>query len=300
MSAAPGKHGAQPALLAAQVCFGLFPVFGKLAMSGVGPRALTALRIAIGSLVLCALALWKHRAAFVAARAEWKRLFACSLLGIVLNQVLFLEGMHRSSALHAGLIVCTIPVFTYVIAAAFRQERWSPRRALGIAVALAGCVWLVLARGVRGAAGGAPLVGDLLMVANCFLYSGYLVLSRPLLRTLPPLVVIAWAYLLCVPWTPLLYASTPPDYAALDGLEWASLGYVLVFPTIVAYLLIGYALARVSASTAAVYNYLQPVVAGLGAWWLLAETPSAAAGVAAALLFAGIWLVTRDERAQSE
>lgn len=301
-ASAAHSHGqarsAQPALLAAQVCFGLFPVFGKRVMLPLGPvdaRALTALRIAVGALVLCGLALSRHRGAFAAARAEWKRLLACSLLGIVLNQVLFLEGVQRSSALHAGLIVCTIPVFTFLIAAVTRQERWSARRAFGIAVALAGCVWLVLARGARGAAGSAPLTGDLLMVANCFLYSGYLVLSRPLLRTLPPLVVVAWAYLLCVPWAPLLYASAPPDYTALDGAEWASLAYVLVFPTVIAYLLISYALARVSASTAAVYNYLQPVVAGLGAWWLLSETPSAAAGVAAALLFAGVWLVTREE-----
>jgi drug/metabolite transporter (DMT)-like permease len=289
-------RSAQPALLAAQVCFGLFPVFGKLAMQEVGPRALTALRIAVGALVLGLLALLRDPRAFAAARHEWKRLLACSLLGIVLNQVLFLEGVHRSSALHAGLIVCTIPVFTYLIAASFGQERWSARRTVGIGIALAGCAWLVLARGTRGASGTAPLTGDLLMVANCLLYSGYLVLSRPLLRSLSPLVLIAWAYALCVPWAPFLYTSAPPDYAALDGLGWASLAYVLVFPTVVAYLLISYALARVSASTAAIYNYLQPLVAGLGAWWLLGETPSAAAGVAAALLFAGIWLVTRDER----
>jgi drug/metabolite transporter (DMT)-like permease len=179
----------------------------------------------------------------------------------------------------------TIPVFTFAIAVAVKHESFTWRRGIGIAVATAGALLLVLPRTER-----ANLVGNLLMLANAFCYSLYLVFSRPLLRRHPPIVVTGWVFALSVWTVPLflrapLFPASPPPRAVL------ALLLILVFPTIVAYLLNLWALARLRASTIAAYIYLQPLLSvGLGVSQL-GERPTETAALAGALILAGLGLV---------
>jgi drug/metabolite transporter (DMT)-like permease len=58
-----------------------------------------------------------------------------------------------------------------------------------------------------------------------------------------------------------------------------------------------YGLARVPASTTAVFIYAQPLIGAVGSWLVFGETPSAEMLIATACLFAGIWLVARRTEA---
>ena len=69
----------------------------------------------------------------------------------------------------------------------------------------------------------------------------------------------------------------------------------MVFPTTLAYLFNVFALSRVRASTTAVYIYAQPLGTAIAAWYLLDERVTPLMGLSAALLFPGIWLVSRGE-----
>lgn len=288
------------ALILVQVFFGLFPVFIKLASDGgrgFTPRALAAWRIAVAALVLGGLALRRDGRRTLPRRADLPRLFACGLLGIVFNQVLALEGIVRTNVVDAGLLMTLIPVFTYALAVLVGQELLRGRRAGGIALALAGAVLLALPSGegaptASGGPSGARVTGNLLIMANCASYAGYLVLARPLLARYSALTVIAWVFVLALPTLPIVAWGVP--LLPLEGSRgvWLALAYVLVFPTVLAYLLNTWALARVSASTTAVFIYLQPFIAGLGAWLAFGEGLRSAAALAALLLFGGIWLVT--------
>jgi drug/metabolite transporter (DMT)-like permease len=116
---------------------------------------------------------------------------------------------------------------------------------------------------------------------------------RGLTRRYPPLVVIAWVFALSV-WTVPLFARGVDAWPAGASPEaWASLAYVLVFPTVVAYLLNNYALARVHASTTAVYIFLQPVIAAVAGALVLGERLSPEVITASALLCAGVLMVVR-------
>jgi drug/metabolite transporter (DMT)-like permease len=293
------------ALLAVQRCFGLAPLFAKWALVPLGsfePRALAAWRIVFGAVALGALAAWKHPRALVPARADLPRLAACALLGIVLNMWLFLEGVERTGALHAGLIVVTIPVFTYALACLAGIERARPRRVLGIALALAGALVLVLERApvLAGAVAdsGGSATGNLLIVTNCLAYSGYLVVVRALLLRHPTFVVMAWIFWLSLPSVPFLLAGGAwPDAVAPRTL--LAFGYMLVFATFASYVLNAFALARVSASTVAIFIFLQPLVAGAAGVGLLGERITAPVAGAALALLAGIALVAFGPRADA-
>jgi drug/metabolite transporter (DMT)-like permease len=74
---------------------------------------------------------------------------------------------------------------------------------------------------------------------------------------------------------------------------WLAVLYIIVFPTAGAYFLNGWALARVSPSTVAVYIYLQPLIAFAAAPFVLGESLSYHTVIASLLIFAGVLVVTR-------
>ncbi|MEM9802286.1 MAG: DMT family transporter [Planctomycetota bacterium] len=296
--AAPGSTGSGLCALAlVQVMFGLFPVFGRLAMdpaSGFTPFAVATWRISFGAIVLglVAVAVYGERARI--ARRDVLPLLGLALLGIVLNQGFFLAGLERSTPINAGLMICLIPVFAYSIAVALGRETLRARRAAGVVVALAGSVPLFVSKGAELSSSHA--VGNALMAANAFCYAIYIVLSKPILTRMPPLVLVAWVYVLSLPFLPLfaMGETLVPEQASRGA--WMSLAYVLVFPTVVAYALNSFALARVEASTTAFFIFAQPVITAIAAWALLGETLTPALGIAAVGLFVGMALVVSRER----
>ena len=282
------------ALAAVQVCFGLFPVFGAMAMDpaeGFSSFAVATWRIAAGAVVLMVMAALTYGRRALPPRGDLPILLAFAVLGIVLNQGLFLEGLRRSTPMNAGLVICLIPVFTYAVAVVLGKERLRGARVLGVAVALGGAVPLFLSGG--GDLSAQHAVGNLLMAGNALCYAVYLVLSKPLLQRMPPLVLVAWIYVLSVPFLPVFFVgeSLAPNSASTDA--WLSLGYVVLFPTILAYALNSFALARVEASTTAFFVFAQPVITGVAAAVVLAERPTPALGIAALGLFTGMALVLR-------
>ncbi len=283
------------ALALVQVCFGLFPVFGRVAMDGFSPFAVATWRILAGALVLLGLALVVHRGSAVPERrSDWVALAAFAFLGIVLNQGLFLVGLERSTPMNAGLVICLIPVFAYGVAVLSGRETLARTRVLGVVVAFVGALPLFFSRG--GDLAGRYALGNALMAANALCYAVYLVFSKPLLKRLPPLALVAWIYVLSLPWVPFFAWNQDLVPEAATRSAWLSLAYVLVFPTIVAYALNSFALARVQASTTAFFIFAQPIITALAAWAVLDERPTAALGLAGLLLFAGMALVLHRPR----
>jgi len=281
------------ALATVQLCFGLFPVIGTLAFApgGLSPLAVGGWRIVAGSLALGILARARHGPRARPHARDIPVFVICAVLGVALNQGLFLIGLSRSTPMNAGLVMSLIPVFTFGIAALVRQERFSLTRAAGIVIALAGVTPLLFARGLGGL--GAHGLGNLLMVANSICYSCFLVLSKVLTRRYPALVIAAWSYIFSLGAAPFFAYGQVLLPAPWATTAWWSLVYILVVPTVIAYLLNMFALARVRASTVAVYVYAQPIIAGLASWWVFGERPTPAMLLGAPALFMGIWLVGR-------
>ncbi len=281
-------------LIVVQFCFGVFPIVGKIALLGFEPRAVLVWRLAVGSTVLLAIAAVRHGRAVLPAGRDLVQLFGLSLLGVIFNQLLFLEGLKRTTAVNAGLLITVIPVATTAIAVALGRELLTRRRTLGMALSVAGVVTLFLHRGAD--VGGDRLRGDLFITINAISYSFYLVLAKPVLTRLPQLVVVAWLFLfglLCVPWFARDVDWVP---AAATPEQWLALVGVLLFPTVLAYILNTIVLSRTHASTTAAYVMLQPFIsAGLGIV-LLGERPGLEVAFTAVCVLVGLWLVSLGPR----
>lgn len=278
------------ALLAVQVAFASQAVESKLAMmpralggEGIAPQAVAMVRM-LGALVF--FQGWSFAKKMPRpSLADHARLAGLSLLGIVVNQMLFLAGLARTTPTTAALLSVIIPVATAALSIVFRKEAFSYRTALGLLVAGSGVVTLTGFRNVdRGA---------LLITVNCFCYAAYLVFSRDVIRRLGAFTVVTWIFT----WGAVLFApmGLMPLVRAVPELTTRGtlfVVYVVLVPTILAYLLNAWALGKSNPTLVTVYVHLQPVLAALLAYFQLGHPVSASMGLAALLITCGVVVVS--------
>ncbi|MCA8969030.1 MAG: DMT family transporter [Planctomycetes bacterium] len=289
-SGAPAPAWGHIALVIVQFCFGLFPWIGKEAFVAFSPRVIVGWRLVVAAVFFGVIALAIHGRRVLLPPRVLLRIQVCALLGIVLNQLFFLEGLRLSTSTHAGILMASIPVVTTCIAILVRQETLVLRRAIGIVAAFSGTFLLFFGEGFDF--GRDTVRGDALMFCNVVLYSIYLVAMKPVLRTTPSLIVVAWVFVSSA-WTVPLFANREtwmPRHA--DSGAWIALAAILAFPTIIAYLFNLFALARVRASTVASYIFLQPVIAAAAGAVFLGERMTAWTMVAGVAILVGLALIT--------
>ncbi|HZI18395.1 MAG TPA: DMT family transporter [Pyrinomonadaceae bacterium] len=292
-----GRLGPHLALLAVQLIFGTWPVAGKIALRVLPSTGLVMFRVAGAAAAFLLLRRLTGRLV-VPARPDLWRLALYSLLGVVLNQFLFVKGLALSTAVNAALLGTAIPVFTLLVGAALGRERLTARASLGTAVAAAGVVYLV--DPLRADFTGGTAAGNLLLVLNTVAYGAYIALSQEVFRRYGSLTALTWVFVLgslaAVPVGGYNLARAP--LAEAGAFLWLAVVYIILVPTAGAYYLNAWALERVPPSTVAVYIYLQPLVAFATAPLLLGpeESPRAGTWVAAALIFAGVGIVTLRRR----
>src|SRR5581483_6307514 len=112
--AEPSEARIVASLVAVQVLFGALAVASKMVLPDVPPFALALCRLLAATLVLFALERALVRSPFPGWR-EVGRFAFFALLGVVLNQGLFLLGTSMTSATHAVLLIATIPAFTLLV-----------------------------------------------------------------------------------------------------------------------------------------------------------------------------------------
>ncbi len=280
------------ALISVQVLFGLFPVAGKFAFQEFGPLAVGTFRTVLaGALLLVAQRILAKRRVDIGLDGGPIALLA--LVGIVLNQGLFLIGLQWTTVTNATLIITTIPVFTYAIAVLSGRETLGPRRATGIALALAGVLWLVGLSRFETSARSA--LGDVFILFNALSYAIFLVYSKPYAQKYNPLSLTAWTFVFgAVIFLPLgLWEGIEVQAQAATRSGWLAVAFIVIGPTVLAYVLNNTALRSVPSSTVGVFIYLQPIFAASSAAWLLDERLTWKLAPAAVAVFAGVWLVVR-------
>ncbi len=285
------------ALLVVQVAFGSQAVESKVAMlpSTLGGEGIPAEALAMGRMLGGALFFQAFQLIArllprndtyppIPFREHWK-LMGLSVLGISLNQAMFLMGLRLTTPFAVMLVGATIPVVTAVLAVLMRQDVLRARTVLGLGCALAGVLTLTgIGRIDKGA---------LLVAANSIAYSLYLVLSRKIVQKYGALRVVTWLFT----WGALGFSpfGALPLWHQLPELTTRGmmyLAYIIAVPTIIAYAFNAWALARTTPTIVTIYIYLQPVVTALIAWVQLGQGVTGRTLVAGTFILTGVAIVT--------
>jgi drug/metabolite transporter (DMT)-like permease len=294
------QSGAGPhvALVAVQLIFGTWPILGKLALRVLPSTGLVAVRVTGAALAFLMLLRLRGRLT-LPCRGDLARLALYSLLGVVLNQFLYVKGLVLSTVVNATLLTTSIPIFTLLVGAALGYERLTRRAVFGTVVAASGVVLLV--DPFRASLSNGMLLGNLLLLSNMIAYGAYIAVSRDVFRRYGALTAMTWVFalgsLVALPVGGYYLAQVNPQTIGWE--VWLAVAYIVIVPTVGAYYLNAWALERVTPSTVAVYIYLQPLIAFALAPLFLgaAEQWGARHALAAALIFVGVAVVTMRRRA---
>ncbi|HYN25044.1 MAG TPA: DMT family transporter [Pyrinomonadaceae bacterium] len=286
------------ALIGVQLMFGTWPIVGKVALRSMSSTSLVALRV-VGAAVAFMLLQAKLGQLRKISRRDLAWLVLCSMLGVALNQLLFVKGVALTTVINATLLGTTIPVFTLVVSIAFGYDGISLRRTLGIALAASGVIYLV--DPLRADFSAQTNTGNLLIVASSLLYGAYIAVSRDLFKRYGALNVISWMFCIgCLVTVPVgAYALSGDNLQTAPVTVWLAVIYIILVPTVVAFYLNAWALTRVTPSTVATYIYLQPLIAFGLAPLILGETFNSRILIASLLIFAGVGVVTKRGRSRA-
>jgi drug/metabolite transporter (DMT)-like permease len=281
------------ALLLVQVLFATHYIAAKLVLREIPPRSWASIRVGGAALVLLAIVA-ATRSRLPRGPGLGRRFALFALLGVVINQVCFIEGLKRTTVVNSSLINCTIPVLTLLFALLAGRESADGRRLAALALALTGV--LVLLRVETFEFAHPLLAGDLLSLANATSFAAFLVVSKPTLEKVASLPATALLFLLGAPVIGLL--ASPEIARATPTLPSATVlalgAYIIAGPTVLAYLLNSWALRRAPSSLVALFIYLQPILAALLSVLLLGEEVTVRQVVAFALVAAGVALGVRS------
>lgn len=287
----PSPFWVHTALVAVQLAFASHHVASKIILRELAPGALSFLRAATAAVIL----LLGHLATRGVPRVPLRDvplLALSALLGIAANQVLFFEGLARTTAINASILTTTIPVFTLIASLALRREAARVGLVLGIALAALGVLYLL---GIEAfTIGGDTALGDALIVANALSYGIFLVVVGPLVRRHGALTTAVWLFVFGAFFVAPYGAPDLVEGAgAVSSSAWLLVAWVILAATLFTYVVNGWALRYAEPSIVAIYIYLQPVAASVLAVLVLGEHLAPRVVVAALLVFLGIYLVTR-------
>jgi drug/metabolite transporter (DMT)-like permease len=225
------------------------------------------------------------------SRADHARLAGLSIIGVAANQTLFLMGLRWTTPFSVSLLGATIPVFAAGLAVIFGKEKLSWRTVAGLALALLGVLSLI--------GNGSLDRGAILVALNSLSYAAYVVLSRDVVVRVGALRTVAWLFTYgALLFAPLGLLPMVAQLPALTPRGWLFTAYILAMPTIVAYWLNAWALARSSATLVTIYIYIQPLFAAVLAWAQLGHGISQRAWLAAVLILAGLGIVASRQPAK--
>ncbi|MBL7471912.1 DMT family transporter [Robertkochia sediminum] len=265
---------------------GLMPVYIK-------PYGLILLRVVGAAILFWILSIWGPK-----ERIEPKdrlRLLACAVFGMVINMLMFFKGLSLSTPINSSVIITLSPIIVFILSAILIGEKITLKRSLGILTGFAGALLLVLyGQEIRQDAPNIPL-GNSLFLINATSYAIYLVLAKPLTAKYHAITLMKWLFLIAI------FINLPITLGEFMEVQWRELpfeaiwkmAFVVIGTTFMTYLLNIYALKVLRASTIGAFIYLQPIIAIVFALMAGADTLSPLKLAAAAMVFSGVYLVSR-------
>jgi drug/metabolite transporter (DMT)-like permease len=227
-------------------------------------------------------------------KIHYKRFIICALLGIVINQLLFIKGLSMTFSIHASLLMLTTPIFITIIAAFILKEHLHKFKILGLLLGISGALVLIMARKNTGN-GSNVIWGDIFVIINAICYSCYFILVKPLMKRYSAMSVIrvlftigtfialpiCWNEFTAIPWSHYTVLST------------SILLLIVVGGTFFAYTFNLYRIKHLGASISGAYIYTQPFFATVIAMIFMNETLDIYKIIGGVFIFSGVYFVTK-------
>jgi len=279
--------------------FGSTLIASRFGIGQFEPTNYIALRLALASaLHLSIYLLGRPRRPWPRDPGLWKHAAVLGVFGTAVPMTAIVSSLQYQSAGLTSLLLTAGPAITVLMAhVSLPEERLTPRRGLGVTLALGGAL-LLAARGESGLpdVGQASPLGYGLVLLALLTGSATIVYARRFMRDYDFFDVASARVLVAtLAVAPLSTLAVGVDLRGVDAQGYLALGYAALSGTFSALIVEFYIIRRFGSTAASMPTYVIPVVATLGGTLLLGEhvTPGMLAGIA--LILAGIGLVNQPD-----
>ena len=265
-------------------------IVGQAAVASMTALDLTFWRWTLAAVPLLLLAHFAEKPDWRAVLSRWPALLLLSVLGMSGYTLLLYGALGHTSAVNAALITAANPALIVVMAIVLLGERTTRLGWLGICLGLLG-VLLVLTRGELQRALSVSLnIGELMMIGAIIVWGLYTIIARRL--GVPAItataVQVAMAAATLAPFALALNVRLPETTS-----EAWSLAYIVVFPSLGAYLFWNIALKTTPPGIAG--NYLNLIVVFTAVITVTLGTPLTPVQIGGGILvIAGVLLTGRN------
>lgn len=277
------------ALILASSIWGVNNSVMKLTLLTVPVFSLALIRFGTASFIL--LPFVKDQLAI--AKKDRKLLILSALCGVSLNIAFFFWGIKLTSALNAGIIVASLPIFTLLFASFFLKEKVSKNLILGGTLAVVG-ISIIVGRDLASLGLSFSPLGDFLVLLATLSFVGYEIISKKLFAKYNAFTVTYYSFAIgALTFLPLAiweYLSNPFWIKGLTATSFTGIAFGILLSSLTAYSLWQWGLSKIPASRVGFFFYLDPVVSTITAVLLLSEVITFPFLIGAILIFAGLFI----------
>jgi drug/metabolite transporter (DMT)-like permease len=285
-------------LIGGACVIGLSPICVRLAEAagggqpGAGPAAVGFWRLVFALPLMTLLGLAESRRTASATFRRPSPILLVAALFFVADLIFWHYGLRYTSVVDATVLSNLTPVLVTIVAWLALKETPRPAFLLGMALAVAGAIWMAVSKGGAGGgpgAGKASYVGDGLSALTAVWYGGYFLAVREARRTLSTSAVMIWTSLIGAPVLLAVAWVLHEPLLAPTALGWGAL-VLLGLVHVTGQGAVAWALGRLPTALTAVVVLVQPVVAATLGWIIFGEAITPIQAVAGMLALAGVAL----------
>jgi len=222
----------------------------------------------------------------------WPRIFVATLFGYVINAVTFYKGVTMTGGLNASLIYLLGPILLYFASIRILKDRYSHKLMLSVVAGFFGTVLIVAAPlfAGQGSTGGS-LIGNVLIIVAAVTDVLGTILIKPVLKKVSTMQLVAVRSAITLAFmVPLIFHELPQiPHIHLTPETTLTLGYNLIFSTLIGIYLYHWGFRRVSGVRMSPLQYLDPTVGAIASMIILSQRPAASTLVGISLVFAGLY-----------
>ena len=279
----------------AQLAVGAAAIFARFALTGAGPLAVSALRLAIAAAVLLAAASVRRERA--RPLPHQSRRLALAGVALAVHFAGWIASLQYTTVAVSTLLVATAPIWTAIYDAAFRKQPPSPRTLWAFAAGAAGLALVVSFNAAAPPIPGRPLLGSVLALTGSLAMAIYLLLVRDVRGSLGTRTIVtrtySWAAIALIAGALLMGQPAP---ALSDLPAWGGILGMALVSQLLGHTALNAALRWFSPSGVAFSTLIEPVSAAVLAFCIFGERLAAPAIAGGIVLLAAIAIVLREER----
>ena len=269
-------------------------VLGRGVHEHVPPVALAWTRWSLATLFILPFAISHLKRDWPVIRAHLPILVFFGIVGVGAFNTLSYTGLNYTTALNGLVMQSSGPIMIVLASFFIFGDRISPRQTIGIAVSLTGVLFMVLRGNLYALAGLELNSGDLWILASLALWGLY----TACLRKRPEIHFLSFAsstfFIGAAVNTPFfVWEHLSMRQLQFDAQTLAAIGYVSVFPSILAYIFFNRGVELIGANRAGIALHLVPLFGAVLAIVLLGEKPEAYHLIGITLIMAGVTLAAR-------